>query len=106
MKPAIVFILAMAVIGLAQDRHQMGSNYYAYPTPNAKYTKAPAGYKPFYTRITAGTAAASTSPPTITTLYTTRLQKPTQPANLPNSARACLNAQNTWTNTPPRAQAI
>lgn len=48
MKPAIVFILAMAVIGLAQDRHQMGSNYYAYPTPNAKYTKAPTGYKPFY----------------------------------------------------------
>ena len=38
----------MAVLGLAQDRHQMGSNYYAYPTPNAKYTKAPAGYKPFY----------------------------------------------------------
>ena len=26
----------------------MGSNYYAYPTPTAKYTKAPAGYKPFY----------------------------------------------------------
>ena len=48
MKPAIVFILAMAVIGLAQDRHQMGSNYYAYPTPTAKYTKAPTGYKPFY----------------------------------------------------------
>ena len=26
----------------------MGSNYYAYPTPTAKYTKAPASYKPFY----------------------------------------------------------
>ncbi|WP_407456749.1 histidine-type phosphatase [Fibrobacter sp.] len=26
----------------------MGSNYYAYPTPTAKYTKAPTGYKPFY----------------------------------------------------------
>ncbi len=38
----------MAVIGLAQDRHQMGSNYYAYPTPTVKYTKTPAGYKPFY----------------------------------------------------------
>lgn len=48
MKPAIVFILAMAVFGLAQDHHQMGSNYYAYPTPNAKYTKVPVGYKPFY----------------------------------------------------------
>lgn len=31
-----------------KDFHQMGSNYYAYPTPSAKYTKAPAGYKPFY----------------------------------------------------------
>ena len=31
-----------------KDFHKMGSNYYAYPTPTAKYTKAPAGYKPFY----------------------------------------------------------
>ena len=38
----------MAVIGFAQDFRQMGSNYYAYPTPTIKYTKAPAGYKPFY----------------------------------------------------------
>lgn len=38
----------MAISGFAQDRHQMGSNYYAYPTPTAKYTKAPVGYKPFY----------------------------------------------------------
>ena len=41
-------LLAMAVMGFAQDFRQMGSNYYAYPTPTAKYTKAPAGYKPFY----------------------------------------------------------
>ena len=38
----------MAIWGFAQDKLQMGSNYYAYPTPTAKYTKAPAGYKPFY----------------------------------------------------------
>ena len=38
----------VAISGFAQDFRQMGSNYYAYPTPNAKYTKAPAGYKPFY----------------------------------------------------------
>ena len=48
MKRAIALILAMAFIGFAQDFRQMGSNYYAYPTPTAKYTKAPAGYKPFY----------------------------------------------------------
>ena len=48
MKRAIALLLAMAVIGFAQDFRQMGSNYYAYPTPTAKYTKAPAGYKPFY----------------------------------------------------------
>ncbi|OWV12696.1 hypothetical protein B7989_07110 [Fibrobacter sp. UWB5] len=41
-------MFAVAISGFAQDRHQMGSNYYAYPTPTAKYTKAPAGYKPFY----------------------------------------------------------
>ena len=38
----------IASISFAQDFRQMGSNYYAYPTPEAKYTKAPAGYKPFY----------------------------------------------------------
>jgi broad specificity phosphatase PhoE len=48
MKRAIALLVAMAVIGFAQDIRQMGSNYYAYPTPTAKYTKAPAGYKPFY----------------------------------------------------------
>ena len=48
MKRAIALLLAMAVMGFAQDFRQMGSNYYAYPTPTAKYTKAPAGYKPFY----------------------------------------------------------
>ena len=48
MKRAIALILAMAFIGFAQDFRQMGSNYYAYPTPTAKYTKVPAGYKPFY----------------------------------------------------------
>ena len=45
----ILTLLAILVgSAFAQDRHQMGSNYYAYPTPTAKYTKAPAGYKPFY----------------------------------------------------------
>ena len=48
MKKFLALFLTMAISGFAQDRHQMGSNYYAYPTPNAKYTKAPAGYKPFY----------------------------------------------------------
>ena len=58
MKKIFAFLLVAAVAVFAQtdsakaeiikDRHKMGSNYYAYPTPNAKYTKAPAGYKPFY----------------------------------------------------------
>lgn len=48
MKKIFVLLITMAISGFAQDRHQMGSNYYAYPTPTAKYTKAPAGYKPFY----------------------------------------------------------
>lgn len=48
MKKILALLLTMAITGIAQDRHQMGSNYYAYPTPTAKYTKAPAGYKPFY----------------------------------------------------------
>lgn len=48
MKKAFVFLFAIAATCFAQDRHQLGSNYYAYPTPTAKYTKAPAGYKPFY----------------------------------------------------------
>lgn len=48
MKKILALLLTMAISGIAQDRYQMGSNYYAYPTPKAKYTKAPAGYKPFY----------------------------------------------------------
>ena len=54
----IAFLLFLAVACFAQtdsikteitkDFRKMGSNYYAYPTPTAKYTKAPAGYKPFY----------------------------------------------------------
>lgn len=48
MKKILALLLTMAISAIAQDRHQMGSNYYAYPTPTAKYTKAPAGYKPFY----------------------------------------------------------
>jgi len=48
MKIILTLLLAVAISGFAQDFHQMGSNYYAYPTPTAKYTKAPAGYKPFY----------------------------------------------------------
>lgn len=48
MKKILALLLTMAISGIAQDRHQMGSNYYAYPTPTAKYTKAPVGYKPFY----------------------------------------------------------
>ncbi len=48
MKKILALLLTMAISGFAQDRLQMGSNYYAYPTPTAKYTKAPAGYKPFY----------------------------------------------------------
>ncbi len=48
MKIIIALLLTIVISGFAQDFHQMGSNYYAYPTPTAKYTKAPAGYKPFY----------------------------------------------------------
>ena len=48
MKKKFIFLFAIVAACFAQDRHQMGSNYYAYPTPTAKYTKAPAGYKPFY----------------------------------------------------------
>ncbi len=48
MKIILTLLLAVAISGFAQDFRQMGSNYYAYPTPTAKYTKAPAGYKPFY----------------------------------------------------------
>lgn len=33
---------------LFKNRAKMGSNYYAYEEPTAKYTRAPAGYKPFY----------------------------------------------------------
>ena len=54
----IAFLLFLAVACFAQtdsikteitkDFRKMGSNYYAYPTPTAKYTKVPAGYKPFY----------------------------------------------------------
>ena len=45
----ILTLLAILVSNaFAQDRHQLGSNYYTYPTPTAKYTKAPTGYKPFY----------------------------------------------------------
>lgn len=48
MKIILTLLFAVAISGFAQDFRQMGSNYYAYPTPTAKYTKAPAGYKPFY----------------------------------------------------------
>ena len=48
MKIIIALLLTIVIFGFAQDFRQMGSNYYAYPTPTAKYTKAPAGYKPFY----------------------------------------------------------
>ena len=48
MRKILVLLLAIAAACLAQNFHQMGSNYYAYPTPTAKYTKAPASYKPFY----------------------------------------------------------
>ena len=48
MKKILALLLTIAISGFAQDFRQMGSNYYAYPTPAAKYTKAPAGYKPFY----------------------------------------------------------
>lgn len=48
MNKIIALLLIIAISGFAQNARQMGSNYYAYPTPNAKYTKAPAGYKPFY----------------------------------------------------------
>ena len=43
-----LLVLFFASISFAQDFHQLGSNYYTYPTPTAKYTKAPTGYKPFY----------------------------------------------------------
>jgi broad specificity phosphatase PhoE len=43
-----LLVLFFASISFAQDRHQLGSNYYTYPTPTAKYIKAPTGYKPFY----------------------------------------------------------
>ena len=48
MTKTVLLALILANISFAQDFRQMGSNYYAYPTPTAKYTKAPAGYKPFY----------------------------------------------------------
>ena len=48
MNKILALILTVAISGFTQDFRQMGSNYYAYPTPTAKYTKAPAGYKPFY----------------------------------------------------------
>jgi hypothetical protein len=58
MKEKFVFLLIFALFSLSQadahrgeipkERLQMSSNYYAYPTPAVKYTKAPAGYKPFY----------------------------------------------------------
>lgn len=48
MKKTFAFLFVVAIVSFAQDLRQMGSNYYAYPTPTAKYTKAPAGYKPFY----------------------------------------------------------
>ena len=48
MKKIFALLITIAIYGFAQDIRQMGSNYYAYPTPTAKYTKAPAGYKPFY----------------------------------------------------------
>ena len=48
MKKILALLLTVAISGFAQDFRQMGSNYYAYPTPDAKYTKAPAGYKSFY----------------------------------------------------------
>ena len=48
MKKVLALLFAVAISGMAQDFRQMGSNYYAYPTPEAKYTKAPAGYKAFY----------------------------------------------------------
>jgi len=55
-KTAFLLFLAVACFAqndsikteITQDFRKMGSNYYAYPTPTAKYTKAPAGYKPFY----------------------------------------------------------
>ena len=48
MNKILALILTVAISGFTQDFRQMGSNYYAYPTPTAKYTKAPVGYKPFY----------------------------------------------------------
>ena len=58
MKRFFALLLTFSIACLAQtdsvkaeiikDFRKMGSNYYAYPTPTAKYTKAPAGYKPFY----------------------------------------------------------
>ena len=48
MRKILVLLLAIAAACLAENFRQMGSNYYAYPTPTAKYTKAPASYKPFY----------------------------------------------------------
>ena len=55
-KTAFLLFLAVACFAqtdsikteITKDFRKMGSNYYAYPTSTAKYTKAPAGYKPFY----------------------------------------------------------
>ena len=55
-KTAFLLFLAVACFAqtdsikteITKDFRKMGSNYYAYPTPTAKYTKVPAGYKPFY----------------------------------------------------------
>ena len=40
MNKILVLILTVAISGFTQNFRQMGSNYYAYPTPTAKYTKA------------------------------------------------------------------
>ena len=58
MKKTFILLLAIAVACLAQvgttkeemlkDWSKMAGNYYAYPAPNVKYSKAPAGYTVFY----------------------------------------------------------
>ncbi len=55
MKLVALFLCALCTLSFAENHlenldelHKLGSTYYAYPTPNVKYTKAPKGYKPFY----------------------------------------------------------
>lgn len=53
----MILLIACALLAQAQTRQQMGGVYYAYPAPKKPVSvKAPEGYTPFTSVITAGTA--------------------------------------------------